>query len=82
MFFEEPTERALIEHYFGRADPATVARVTLHKALADIKWSTWSMVQNKVSALDFDFFKYGAWKHMRARSIIQDPRWESWLRAV
>jgi len=82
MFFEEPTEYALIEHYFGRADPATVARVTLHKALADIKWSTWSMVQNKVSALDFDFFKYGAWKHMRARSILQDPRWDSWLKAV
>lgn len=82
MFFEEPTEYALIEHYFGRADPATVARVTLHKALADIKWSTWSMVQNKISALDFDFFKYGAWKHMRARSIIQDPRWDTWLKAV
>lgn len=82
MFFEELTECALIEHYFGRADPATVARVTLHKALADIKWSTWSMVQNKISALDFDFFKYGAWKHMRARSIIQDPRWDTWLTAV
>lgn len=82
MFFEEPEELALIEHYFGHADKATVARVTLHKALADVKWSTWSMVQNKISALDFDFFKYGAWKHMRARSIIQDPRWESWLSAV
>jgi thiamine kinase-like enzyme len=82
MFFDEPTELALIEHYFGRADAATVARVTLHKALADIKWATWSMVQQKVSALDFDFFKYGVWKHMRARSILHDPRWETWLASV
>jgi len=82
MFFDAAMERTLIEHYFGRVEAATVARVMLHKALADVKWSTWSMVQNKVSALDFDFFKYGAWKHMRARSIIQDPRWESWLSAV
>jgi thiamine kinase-like enzyme len=82
MFFGEAAELALIEHYFGRADPAIVARVMLHKALADLKWSTWSMVQQKVSALDFDFFKYGVWKHMRARSILRDPRWETWLRAV
>jgi thiamine kinase-like enzyme len=82
MFFDELTELALIEHYFGRADPAIVARVTVHKVLADIKWSTWSMVQQKVSALDFDFFKYGVWKHMRARSVLRDPRWDMWLAAV
>jgi thiamine kinase-like enzyme len=82
MFFDEPTELALIEHYFGRADTATVARVTIHKALADLKWSTWSMVQQKVSALDFDFFKYGAWKHRRARSILDDRRWDMWLAQV
>lgn len=33
------------------------------------------MVQNKVSTFDFDVFKYGVWKHMRARSIMSDPRW-------
>jgi len=82
MFFDDATELALIEHYFGRVDPATVARVRLHKALADIKWATWSMVQQKVSALDFDFFKYGVWKHMRARAMLRDPRWDDWLRAV
>jgi thiamine kinase-like enzyme len=82
MFFDEATELALVEHYFGRVEPATVARVTIHKALADIKWSTWSMVQQKVSALDFDFFKYGVWKHTRARAVFRDPRWNAWLTAV
>ena len=82
MFFDEATELELIEHYFGRVDPAIIARITIHKALADLKWSTWSMVQQKVSALDFDFFKYGVWKHMRARSILQDPLWDNWLAAV
>jgi len=82
MFFDAPTELALIEHYFGRAEPAIVARVMVHKALADLKWATWSMVQQQVSALDFDFFKYGVWKHMRARAMLTDPRWETWLRAV
>ncbi len=82
MFFDEATELALIEHYFGRVDPAIVARIMLHKALADLKWATWSMVQQKVSALDFDFFKYGVWKHMRARSLLRDARWDGWLGAA
>lgn len=82
MFFSEAVEAEIIEEYFGRFDPRMKARLVVHKALADIKWSTWAMVQNMVSALDFDFYKYGAWKHMRARSIMQDPRWIDYLRVV
>lgn len=82
MFFGEDKELSLIEHYFGRVDQTTVARVMLHKALADVKWSLWSFVQHRVSTLPFDFFKYGAWKLMRLRRILRDPRWPLWLRQV
>jgi thiamine kinase-like enzyme len=80
MFFSDDMELALIEDYFGQVSAQTVARIKLNKALADLKWSTWAMVQHAVSALDFDFYKYGAWKHMRARGLIADSRWETWLR--
>jgi thiamine kinase-like enzyme len=82
MFFTPEMELALIEDYFGEVSAKTVARVTINKALADLKWSTWAMVQRAVSRINFDFYKYGAWKHMRARSIMHDPRWETWLRQV
>ena len=82
MFFRESKELALIEHYFGNVDPAIVARVTVYKALADMKWSLWSMVQQRVSTIPFDFFKYGAWKLMRLRTVVDDPRWPLWLKAV
>ncbi|WP_029356616.1 choline/ethanolamine kinase family protein [Bosea sp. 117] len=82
MFFSEPVERELIEIYYGRCTEQLYARLAVHKALADIKWSTWAMVQNRVSALDFDFYKYGIWKYMRARSIIQDTRWPAFLKAL
>ncbi|QJI28607.1 phosphotransferase [Pseudomonas sp. ADAK18] len=80
MFFTDEMELALIEDYFGQVTAQNLARIKLHKALADIKWSTWAMVQHAVSQLDFDFYKYGTWKHMRARSIINDSQWETWLR--
>jgi thiamine kinase-like enzyme len=82
MFFSEDIDCAIIEEYFGRYDKSQHARFIVHKALADIKWSTWAMVQNRVSTLDFDFYKYGIWKHMRARSIIHDPRWPLFLKAL
>jgi len=82
MFFTPEMELALIEDYFGRVTPKTVARVTVNKALADLKWSTWAMVQRAVSRIEFDFYKYGVWKHMRTRAVMHDPRWEMWLKGV
>ncbi|PNG24889.1 phosphotransferase [Methylocella silvestris] len=66
MFFDDAVENEIIEAYSGRYDFAMKARLVIHKALADLKWATWAMVQNRVSTLSFDFYKYGVWKHMRA----------------
>lgn len=82
MFFPPEIEAEVVEDYFGRHDESMVARITLYKALADVKWSTWAMVQHQVSALEFDFFKYGVWKHMRARSLMRDDKWAEWLAAI
>ena len=80
MSFPREVEHELLEHYFGRVDPRTEARVTLYKALADLKWASWAMVQQRISLLDFDYHKYGVWKHMRARSLMHHPDWAEWLR--
>ena len=80
MFFSPEQEMAMVDRYIGRRDPGALARITVYKALADIKWATWSMVQERISAVDFDYRKYGVWKYMRARNVIHDPRWPEWLR--
>jgi len=82
MFFTREVEEEMVESYFGSVSEANMARVTVHKALADLKWATWSMLQNEISTLDFDYFKYGAWKFMRARSVIDSPEWNTLLRNV
>lgn len=80
MFFTPDQELALIEEYFGTVRCDIVSRVVVHKALADVKWALWSMVQLRVSRLDFDFHKYGMWKLMRFRSISGHSDWPSHLR--
>lgn len=82
MFFTEEVAAELIEAYAGELRPDFLARVIVMQALADIKWATWAMVQEQISLLDFDFHKYGAWKYMRARAVMHDPRWERWLRTI
>lgn len=82
MFFTPEQEHELIEAYFGSVRQADVSRIIVHKALADVKWSLWSFVQQRVSQLDFDYFKYGQWKLMRLRSIINAPDWPMHLKRL
>lgn len=82
MFYPANIELELIEDYFGKVEPQTVARIAVHKALADVKWALWSMVQQKVSSLEFDYFKYGVWKLLRLRTLMRDPRWVEYLQCL
>lgn len=82
MFFTPDQERELLEEYYGSVSDQTLARIAVFKGLADIKWSTWAMIQHCVSEIEFDFFKYGHWKHMRARIALHNPNWPSLLLKV
>lgn len=82
MAMPEAVEREMIEAYFGAWTPAINARINVLKAMGDLKWSTWAMIQEAVSTLDFDYYKYGTWKHMRARAQFHHPDWHAWLRRL
>jgi len=82
MFFDEAVTLGLIERYCGSVRPDMVARVMLNRALADIKWASWAVVNRKLNAWDFDYQKYGIWKYMRARDVMYDTRWDAWLHAL
>lgn len=82
MFYSNRQEHELLEEYYGKSDNKIFARVQLYKYLADMKWSTWALIQNHVADIDFDFAKYGAWKKLRAKSVLNHPDWENWLNAV
>jgi thiamine kinase-like enzyme len=82
MFYDEQLTERLVEQYLGRRSASMVARVVINRALADLKWASWAVVNRKLKTWDFDYQKYGVWKYMRARDIMYDPRWESWLRMI
>ena len=55
------------------------SKIYIYKAIADIKWASWAFIQDKLSTLDFDFYKYGALKFLRARDFIINNNWSKSL---
>lgn len=82
MFFDEEVVLELIEEYFGRVTAWSLSRIMTMRALADLKWACWAMIQEQISELKFDYHKYGTWKFVRARSLMHDPRWAMWMRQI
>ena len=82
MFVGEKTSLEMIEQYYGQVKAEIVARVTVARALADIKWGNWALQQRKLQSWDFDYQKYGIWKLARARILFNHPNWDNWLRTI
>ena len=79
MFFTDEIEDELLNQYFGESDEIIKSKIYIYKAIADIKWASWAFIQDKVSTLDFDFYKYGALKFLRARNFIINNNWSKSL---
>lgn len=82
VFVDEKTSLEMIEHYYGEVRAEVTARVTVARAIADMKWGSWAVQQRQLQEWDFDYQKYGIWKYARARMLFDDPRWDDWLRAI
>ena len=82
MFFSDDVENTLLKHYFGESNKIIKSKIYIYKAIADIKWASWAFIQDKLSSLDFDFYKYGALKYLRARSFIINSEWSNSLERI
>lgn len=77
MFYETEQLMLLVEQYFGRADPTAVSRVQACCVVGDVKWGLWGLVNAAVRDVDFDYWKYGAWKLMRALNRRRSLDWDA-----
>lgn len=82
VFVDEEDMLPLVEQYYGSARDDLIARVWVQRAVADMKWGSWAVQQRQLSEWDFDYQKYGIWKYARARAVMDDPRWNDWLRRI
>jgi thiamine kinase-like enzyme len=64
---------ALVSAYWGRRDPAKLARARAWSLLARYGWTLWASIQDGVSPIDFDFWSWGMEKYDSARAELLGP---------
>jgi thiamine kinase-like enzyme len=71
---------ALCAAYFGEAEPRLLARIHLYAIMSDVAWSLWSVIQEHISDLPFDFHAYGEQRWARALRLLDGPYLAGWIR--
>lgn len=72
-----------IEMATGRADARVLARARLYGAADDLMWALWGFISAARSRRrHVEFFKYAEWRLLRARTVVEGPRFETWLKRV
>ncbi|MEX2647884.1 MAG: choline/ethanolamine kinase family protein [Alphaproteobacteria bacterium] len=76
-------ERELLEGYFdGPARPADHGRMVIYKAMCDLLWTLWGLIQHANKNPVDDFWAYAANRFTRCRALMATPAFAAHLAAV
>jgi hypothetical protein len=79
----EPERRQAIEIYAGRCTEALLHRCRLYGAVDDLMWGLWGVTRAVTSRRPgIEFFKYGQWRLLHARTTMAARDFELWLRRL
>jgi thiamine kinase-like enzyme len=78
--FDEDTDLALLDLYFGAVTPPRIARLKLMRLMADFREAMWGVMQQARSSLDLDSEDYANKHFARCREHAEDERHLMWLR--
>ena len=77
--FTDEQDKIELHEYFGHVSPKQFARLKLMKPMSEIHEAMWGTTQEEISKLDEDFQGYADCWFNRARSDLQDSRFDQWL---
>jgi thiamine kinase-like enzyme len=80
--FDDDDDVRLLETYFGGVTEGRTGRMKLMRIMSDFREGMWGVVQQGISALDFDYVDYADRHLERCRRHGQDPRVPSWMEAA
>jgi thiamine kinase-like enzyme len=72
ILVERPIEKSFVEHYCeGRKFEKNLYLIDMFKPFPDIYWFLWSLIQQNISTIEFDFYNYGKTKYENAQKNLQ-----------
>ncbi|MFV0513258.1 MAG: choline/ethanolamine kinase family protein [Jhaorihella sp.] len=76
-------EAELLRGYFGREpDPAETGRVVIYKAMCDLLWTLWGLIQHADANPAEDFWAYATTRFDRCKALMNDPAFAGHVAAV
>ena len=81
--FSDAQDEALLHGYFGGTPPLHhVGRMVLYKALCDLLWTLWGVIQHVNDNPADDFWAYAVGRFERCRDLMASPAFARHLAAV
>jgi len=76
-------EMALMQAYFGaEPTPAQHGRVVIYKAMCDLLWTLWGLIQHADDNPAEDFWAYATGRFERCKALMNDPSFAVHVAAV
>ena len=73
----------LMRAYFGREPTAAeTGRMIIYKALCDLLWTLWGLIQHADENPAEDFWAYAIGRFDRCKTLMQDPEFNDHIKAV
>ena len=73
----------LMEGYFGRAPTAAeTGRMVIYKAMCDLLWTLWGLIQHADDNPAEDFWAYSTGRFDRCKTLMGDPAFQGHVDAV
>jgi thiamine kinase-like enzyme len=81
--FDERQDATLLQAYFGDVPPAhEVGRMVAYKAMCDLLWTLWGVIQHANGNPAEDFWAYATRRFERCRRLMRSPSFSSHLAAI
>lgn len=81
--FDDEQDKRLIEAYFGGpASAFDFGRMVIYKAMCDLLWTLWGLIQHANKNPAEDFWAYSVNRFERCRALMRDPAFAGHLDAV
>jgi len=79
----EQQENEMLEAYFGQAPTeAQRGRVIIYKAMCDLLWTLWGLIQHADKNPAEDFWAYSIERFERCKKLMQDSNFEKHINAI
>ncbi|MGR3376390.1 phosphotransferase [Salipiger abyssi] len=81
--FTDAMDREMLEAYFGRSPTAAeMGRVVVYKAMCDLLWTLWGLIQFADGNTAEDFWDYATTRFARCKALMNTPSFDTHVAAL